>query len=88
MPAQQVEIAQPEGFVVTRIMTREERIAAIQELVATIPADKDGLYSWEIKWSYLDDVLLSHLVYPTQEAGSVLDGQVGGNCRQRGEGAR
>lgn len=39
-----VEIQQPEGFVVTRIMTKEERIAAIKELVSTIPADKVAFF--------------------------------------------
>jgi hypothetical protein len=51
-----VEIAQPEGFVVTKIMTKEERVAAIQEIVSTIPAEKEDLWSWSVKWDFMDDV--------------------------------
>jgi vacuolar-type H+-ATPase subunit I/STV1 len=53
----EVEIEQPEGFVVDRILTKEERINAIQQLVATIPSEKEELFLWEIKWKELDDVL-------------------------------
>lgn len=53
---EQVEIAQPEGFVVDRIMTKEERTAAIYQIMSTIPSDKEELFQWEIKWEHVDDV--------------------------------
>jgi hypothetical protein len=53
-------------------MTQEERITAIQELVATIPADKEGLWKWQVKWENLDDVLyILKTVNPYQKANAV-----------------
>jgi hypothetical protein len=46
----------PEGFVVTKIMTKDERIKAIQNLVSKIPTEKDELWEWNVKWEYLDRV--------------------------------
>ena len=53
---------QNDGFVVTRIMTREERIAAMQQLGETIPTDQASLWEWEVKWAFLDDVTLNVLM--------------------------
>lgn len=61
---EEMVIDQPEGFIVTRIMTKEERIAAIQELVATIPATKEELWEWPVKWQFMDDVILSKKLGP------------------------
>ena len=56
--------APTEEIIVTRIMTKEERIAAIQALVAQIPADKEGLWSWSVQWDYLDSTILKNKIEP------------------------
>ena len=49
---------------VTRIMTVEERKAAIKELVATIPVDKEGLWEWNVKWDKVDQSMITHKLEP------------------------
>ncbi|KAJ3034003.1 hypothetical protein HDV00_005580 [Rhizophlyctis rosea] len=51
--------ATPPPVVVGRIMTKEERTAAQQQLISTIPADRAGLFQWAVKWEYLDEALLN-----------------------------
>ena len=62
-----VFIPEPEGFVVTRIMTQEERKQAIQELVAQIPVEKEDLWKADIKWKFMDDVFWFNLDDSLQE---------------------
>jgi hypothetical protein len=56
------------GVVVGRIMTVEERKEAIQKLVLSLPADKEGICAWPIKWEFLDKVIfqifLMNLPFP------------------------
>ncbi|KAJ3053446.1 hypothetical protein HK097_004260, partial [Rhizophlyctis rosea] len=54
---QEKEPAAP--VIVGRIMTREERTAAQQELIASIPAEKEELFKWQVKWTYMDESLLN-----------------------------
>ena len=42
--------------VVGKIMTKDERTNAIQQLVLTIPIEKDALFAWEIQWKFCDKV--------------------------------
>ncbi|KAJ3399334.1 hypothetical protein CcCBS67573_g03296 [Chytriomyces confervae] len=42
------------GVVVGRIMTMEERKKAIEDLVAALPADWNGLVAWDVKWDFLE----------------------------------
>ncbi len=60
----EMEVEEESNIHVTRIMTKEERMAAIQNLVASIPADKDGLWSWPVRWEYLDQTILSKKLEP------------------------
>ncbi|KAI8916358.1 hypothetical protein EDD86DRAFT_198355 [Gorgonomyces haynaldii] len=61
---ERVHIPEPEGFMVSKIMTQEERKTAIKELIAKIPAEKEQLWSWEIKWDQLDDTILNKKIQP------------------------
>ncbi|KAI8607460.1 hypothetical protein BC830DRAFT_1175295 [Chytriomyces sp. MP71] len=52
------------GIVVGRIMTMEERKAAIQELVAQLPTEWEAICVWDVKWDFLEgggDVLQGKL---------------------------
>ena len=40
-------------------LTEEERKEAQQHLAKEIPSDKEGLFSWDIKWDYLDESIIS-----------------------------
>ncbi|RKP01095.1 hypothetical protein CXG81DRAFT_26197 [Caulochytrium protostelioides] len=42
-----------------RIMSREERAAATQALVARIPSDREGLFAWPLRWNLLDAGVLA-----------------------------
>ncbi|KAJ3290190.1 hypothetical protein HK104_006943 [Borealophlyctis nickersoniae] len=53
--------ASPPPVVVGRIMTKEERQAAIQALISQIPADREGLFAWPVRWDYLDEASLAIL---------------------------
>lgn len=57
---EEVVLTQPEGFTVDRILTKEERIAAIQELISSIPVEKEEMWAWEIKSQFIDDVVLAN----------------------------
>ena len=50
------------GFVVGRIMTFDERKKSIEKLVASIPADRQGLASWPIKWECLNEVCCNNII--------------------------
>jgi hypothetical protein len=56
MTTEPEETVLPKGFVVTKIMTKDERIKAIQNLVSKIPTEKDELWEWNVKWDCLDRV--------------------------------
>jgi len=50
--------------VVGRIMTAEERKEAVEKLINSIPNEKEALWNWEIKWNFIDEVLLKEKVIP------------------------
>lgn len=52
------------GVVVGRIMTVEERKEAIGKLVAGIPADREGLCRWDVKWDFLHEYVISNKIRP------------------------
>lgn len=45
-------------------MTKEERMAAMRDLVASIPSDREGLWAWDVKWDYLDSNIISKKLEP------------------------
>lgn len=51
-------------MVVGRIMTVEERKLAVENLINSIPNDKEELWNWNIKWEYLDDTLVNEKIKP------------------------
>ncbi len=53
-----------EPVVVGKIMTKEERTLAMKDLIDRIPADKEGLWRWPIKWEYLTKSLLESKLKP------------------------
>jgi RNA-binding protein 25 len=59
-----VVVEEPSDILVSRIMTKEERLEAVKELVATIPADREGLWSWPVKWEHLNPILLQKKIEP------------------------
>ena len=54
----------PEVMHVGKIMTKEERMSRIKELVDKIPTDKDGLWNWPIRWEFLSKNLLENKLTP------------------------
>jgi hypothetical protein len=48
-------------------LSDEEREQAIKDLAAEIPTDKDGLWSWDVKWDYVDDAVISEKLRPFVE---------------------
>ncbi|EGF77204.1 hypothetical protein BATDEDRAFT_91920 [Batrachochytrium dendrobatidis JAM81] len=62
--AARVEANTASGVIVSRIMTKDERIEAIQALVANIPAERDGLWAWPIKWKFLDETIVDVKLRP------------------------
>lgn len=54
----------PEVMHVGKIMTKEERISRIKELVERIPTAKDGLWGWRVKWEFLSKNLLENKLTP------------------------
>ncbi|KAJ3272676.1 hypothetical protein HDV01_005312 [Terramyces sp. JEL0728] len=52
-----LEQEQAKKFKITRIMTKEERVDAIQKLVSRIPVDKEELWQYPVKWQYLDSII-------------------------------
>ncbi|KAI8811919.1 hypothetical protein BJ742DRAFT_796049 [Cladochytrium replicatum] len=61
---QQQQQHQQSIMVVGRIMTAEERAKAVQGLIGMLPADKEGLWSWNVRWDFLDDNVLSNVLKP------------------------
>ncbi|KAJ3256318.1 hypothetical protein HK103_005573 [Boothiomyces macroporosus] len=51
------EQEQAKKFKITRIMTKEERVSAIQNLVSRIPVDREGIWQYPVKWQYLDNII-------------------------------
>ncbi|KAI8825744.1 uncharacterized protein EV422DRAFT_491626 [Fimicolochytrium jonesii] len=50
--------------IIGKIMTKEERHQAIQDLIGIIPADQEGLFAWHIKWDFLDSTVLNNKLRP------------------------
>lgn len=48
-------------------MTEEEISQAVRKLAQEIPSDKDGLWSWEVKWDYMDDSVITEKLKPFVE---------------------
>jgi hypothetical protein len=59
-----IHIPQPEGFVVTKIMTKEERMKEIQDLIAQIPVAKEELWQWPVKWEFMNEIILIKKLKP------------------------
>ncbi|KAI9799477.1 MAG: hypothetical protein M1833_003999 [Piccolia ochrophora] len=48
-------------------LTQEERDEAVRRLAADIPSDKDGLWSWDVKWEFVDDAMVGEKLKPFVE---------------------
>ncbi|PYH94608.1 Rbm25 protein [Aspergillus ellipticus CBS 707.79] len=48
-------------------LTEEERAQAARQLAAEIPADKEGLWKWEVKWEFVDETVVSEQLKPFVE---------------------
>lgn len=48
-------------------MSEEEISQAIRALAQEIPSDKDALWSWEVKWDYMDDGIVRNRLRPFVE---------------------
>ncbi len=48
-------------------LTEEERAQAARQLAAEIPADKEGLWKWEVKWDFVDESVVSDQLKPFVE---------------------
>lgn len=48
-------------------LTDEERARAARQLAADIPADKEGLWKWEVKWEFVDENVVSEQLKPFVE---------------------
>lgn len=48
-------------------LTEEERAQAVRQLAADIPADKEGLWKWEVKWEFVDESVLTDQLKPFVE---------------------
>ncbi|KAJ5105544.1 hypothetical protein NUU61_002891 [Penicillium alfredii] len=48
-------------------LSEEERAQAARQLAAEIPADKEGLWKWEVKWEFVDEAVLSDQIKPFVE---------------------
>lgn len=51
----------------TSAMTDEERAHAARQLAADIPNDKDGLWSWAVKWEFVDESVIDERLKPFVE---------------------
>lgn len=49
---------------ISKIITKQQRMEAIQDLVSKIPADKAGLWEWNVKWEHLSDSILDQKLEP------------------------
>ncbi|KHN96195.1 U1 snRNP-associated protein Usp107 [Metarhizium album ARSEF 1941] len=48
-------------------MTEEEISQAVRALAQEIPSERDGLWSWEVKWDYMDDSVIREKLRPFVE---------------------
>lgn len=48
-------------------LTDEERAQAARQLAAEIPAEKEGLWNWTVKWEFVDDTVISDQLKPFVE---------------------
>ena len=48
-------------------LTDEERAQAARQLAAEIPAEKEGLWNWAVKWEFVDDAVISDQLKPFVE---------------------
>lgn len=48
-------------------LSDEERAEAARQLAAEIPADKEGLWKWEVKWEFVDDAVVTDQIKPFVE---------------------
>ncbi len=48
-------------------LTDEERAQAARQLASDIPTDKEGLWSWPVKWEFVDDTVLTEQLKPFVE---------------------
>ena len=48
-------------------LSDEERDQAVRQLAAEIPTEKDGLWAWDVKWDFVDDVVIVEKLRPFVE---------------------
>lgn len=48
-------------------LTDEERAQAARQLAAEIPAEKEGLWNWQVKWEFVDEAIISDQLKPFVE---------------------
>lgn len=48
-------------------LSEEERAQAVRQLAADIPTDKDGLWSWDVKWDFVDNSVITDQLKPFVE---------------------
>ncbi|CAI7565920.1 unnamed protein product [Penicillium glandicola] len=48
-------------------LTDEERAQAARQLAAEIPAEKEGLWNWAVKWEFVDDAVITDQLKPFVE---------------------
>ncbi|KAJ9609633.1 hypothetical protein H2200_005961 [Cladophialophora chaetospira] len=48
-------------------MSEEERAHAARQLAADIPNDKDGLWTWDVKWEFVDESVIEERLKPFVE---------------------
>ncbi|KAH8586835.1 hypothetical protein B0O99DRAFT_602157 [Bisporella sp. PMI_857] len=48
-------------------LSDEERDQAVRQLAAEIPTEKEGLWSWDIKWDFVDDAVIVEKLRPFVE---------------------
>ncbi|KAJ5739333.1 hypothetical protein N7533_012117 [Penicillium manginii] len=48
-------------------LSDEERAQAARQLAAEIPANKEGLWKWEVKWEFVDNAVISDQIKPFVE---------------------
>jgi len=48
-------------------LSDEERDQAIRQLAGDIPSEKDGLWSWDVKWDSVDETVITEKLRPFVE---------------------
>ncbi|KAJ5974311.1 hypothetical protein N7481_011521 [Penicillium waksmanii] len=48
-------------------LSDEERAQAARQLAAEIPANKEGLWKWDVKWEFVDNAVISDQIKPFVE---------------------